>query len=107
MSLFGESFLNVSITVGFGVLSLSLVMTFVRLVRGPSLPDRVVALDLTAFIAVAFTALYSIATRQQVFLDAATALALIAFLSTLAFARFVGQQSVGQQSVGRQSRGES
>ena len=86
-----SSILNVAVLIGFGMLSLALVMAFVRLVRGPSLPDRVVALDLIAFIAVAFIALTSVATGQEVFLDAAVALALIAFLGTLAFARSVGR----------------
>ena len=89
-----SSFLEAAVLIGFGLLSLSLIMAFVRLVRGPSLPDRVVALDLIAFIAVAFIALYSVATGQEVFLDAAVALALIAFLGTLAFARFVGSGSL-------------
>ena len=85
------TFLSVSVLIGFGALSASLVMAFVRLVRGPSLPDRVLALDLVSFISVAFIALYSVATGQQVFIDAAIALALIAFLGTLAFARFIEQ----------------
>jgi multicomponent Na+:H+ antiporter subunit F len=72
-------------------LSLSLVLAFIRLLKGPSLPDRVVALDLIAYIVICFIASYTIATGKSAFLDAAIVLALIAFLGTTAFARYVQQ----------------
>lgn len=71
------------------LLSLALVLAFIRLARGPSLPDRVVALDLITATAVGMIAVYSIYARQPVFLDAATVLALVSFLGTVAFARYV------------------
>jgi len=73
----------------FGVLVLSMFLSFIRLVRGPSLPDRVVALDLITVQIAAMLAVDTIATGQPVFLDAAIVLALIAFLSTVAFARYL------------------
>ena len=72
----------------FLLLTLALFSVFIRLVRGPSLPDRVVALDLTAIIVVGFVCIYSISVEQPVYLDMAIALALIAFLGTVAFARY-------------------
>ncbi len=76
-------------TIALGMCGLALVLTFVRLARGPSLPDRVVALDLIGTIAVAMIACYDIVTEQPVLLDAATVVALVAFLGTAAFARYV------------------
>ena len=73
----------------FGVLVLSMFLSFIRLARGPSLPDRVVALDLITVQIAAMLAVDTIATGQAVFLDAAIVLALIAFLSTVAFARYL------------------
>ena len=64
-------------------------LTLIRLVRGPSLPDRVVALDLMGLLAVGVIAAYDIAFEQPVLLDAATVLTLVAFLGTVAFARYV------------------
>lgn len=69
-------------------LIISLVMAFVRLVRGPSLPDRVVALDLMATIVVGIFSVYALAMDQPVFIDAAIVLALVVFLGTVAFARY-------------------
>jgi multicomponent Na+:H+ antiporter subunit F len=61
----------------------------VRLILGPTLPDRVVALDLLTMLVVAFLTLFTLATGVGAYLDAALALALVGFLATIAFARFV------------------
>ncbi|CAN5610584.1 cation:proton antiporter [soil metagenome] len=77
----------------FGALSLSLLLAMFRLFMGPTLPDRVVALDLIAFVAVGVTVLFAIVTGQPAFLDAAVTLALIAFVGTVAFARYTEHSS--------------
>jgi multicomponent Na+:H+ antiporter subunit F len=71
------------------MLSVGLFLAFVRLVRGPSLPDRVVALDLTATLVVGVIVVYSLATRQPVLLDVAMVMALVGFLGAVAFAYYV------------------
>ena len=81
------------LTIVYTMLSAALFLAFVRLARGPSLPDRVVALDLTAVIAVGIIAAYAIDVDQRVFLDAALVVALIGFLGTVAFARYVEQRA--------------
>jgi multicomponent Na+:H+ antiporter subunit F len=77
------------ITLAYILLGISLVLVTGRLLVGPSLSDRVVALDMLSFIAVGVIAVYTIATGSAVMLDAALVLALVAFLGTVAFARFV------------------
>lgn len=81
------------LTLVFAMLTLSLFLAFIRLVRGPSLPDRVVALDLIAVIAVGMITVYAIDLEQRVFLDAAIVVALIAFLGTVAFAQYVERRA--------------
>ena len=71
------------------VLSVAMLFAFFRLVRGPSLPDRVVALDLMATLVIGIVAVYSVATGQSAYLDVAIILALIAFLGTVAFAYYI------------------
>ena len=94
------SLLTWAVDISFVVLMASMVLAFVRLARGPSLPDRVVALDLITILAVAFSALFAISADEQAFLDVAIALALIAFLATVAFARFAERSKrQGQQSL--------
>ena len=71
------------------VLSAALVFGFIRLVQGPSLPDRVVALELFASITVGIIAAYTLVSGQLAFLDVAMVLALTAFLAAVAFARYL------------------
>lgn len=72
---------------------LSIVFCFIRMIRGPILPDRVVALDLTANLLISFIAIYSVITNQSVYIDVVIALALIVFLTTVAFANLIAWQS--------------
>ncbi len=71
------------------LIGLALTLTFIRLVRGPSLPDRVVALDLMGVLSVGMIAAYAVATDQPGLLDPASVLALVGFLGTVAFARYL------------------
>lgn len=73
------------------LLTLSMGLCIVRLWRGPSLPDRVVALDQIGIHVVALTAVYSIQVGQIVFLDVAVLTGLLAFIATVAFARYLEQ----------------
>lgn len=84
----GPEFLDLSLDIGFVTLALSLVLGFYRLVQGPSLPDRVVALDMMTILIVAFCGLFAIATDEFSFLDVAIVVALVGFLATVALARF-------------------
>lgn len=81
--------MNILINITFGFLIIAMFVAFVRLVRGPSLPARVVALDLMGSLSVGIIAVYSVATKQAIFLDVAIVLALMGFLGTVAFAYFV------------------
>ena len=85
--------LDLLMPVVYAMLSAALVLAFVRLVRGPSLPDRVVALDLIAVINVGFIAVYAIDTDQSVLLDAAIVMGLITFLGTVAFALYIERRA--------------
>jgi multicomponent Na+:H+ antiporter subunit F len=81
-------------TVGFilPVVSLAVLLAFFRLVRGPSLADRVVAADLLSTLGIGIIAAYAVATDQPVFLDVASILALVTFVGTVAFAYFIEQR---------------
>ena len=81
--------LDWAVTATFVILSLALVIIFIRLLKGPSLPDRVVALELIASLTVGFIATHAVATRMANFLDVAVVLALTAFLAAVGFARYL------------------
>ena len=71
------------------ILGLALVLTVARLIRGPSLPDRVVALDLMSSLGIGFIAAYAVLAAQSVLLDIASVTALISFLGVIAFAYYL------------------
>lgn len=71
------------------LLTLALALTFYRLLRGPSLPDRVLGLEMVGFGFMGLALVYALLTRQVFFVDVATVLALVSFLATIAFARFI------------------
>lgn len=75
--------------ISLGMLVLAVALTFWRLWYGPELPDRVVALDLVAAILIGFIGAFTVLTGVERMLNAATVLALIVFLGTVAFARYL------------------
>ena len=83
--------------IGLGCLSLGLLLSIVRLVRGPTLPDRILALDLINVLGLGFGVLVAILTGFYLYLDIAIALGLVGFLSTVALARYVLKRAEGEQ----------
>lgn len=74
------------------MLALAAALTFVRLVKGPTLPDRVIAIDLIGVILVGLPVLMAGVTAQQAFLDVAMVVALISFVGTIAYARYIERE---------------
>jgi len=64
-----------------------------RFVKGPSIVDRLTALDLMSYNLIAIIALYAALSEDTLLIDAAVVLSLIAFLGTLAFAYYLINQS--------------
>lgn len=81
------------LTIVYALLVAALFAAFIRLVVGPSLPDRVIALDLITVIVVGFIAAYSIDVGRSALLDAALVVALVTFLGTIAFAQYVERRA--------------
>ena len=74
------------------ILTISVLLVFIRLFKGPTVVDRVIALDLIITIGIGIITVYSIRQEQEVLLDVAIILALIAFLGTIAFSYYVEKQ---------------
>ena len=70
------------------MVTLALFISLVRVIQGPTLPDRVVAVDPIVISTVCLMVLASAATEQSAFLDAAVVIALLGFLGTVAYARY-------------------
>lgn len=85
----GAAFIDLSVNISLAILTLAFVLTIVRIVIGPTLPDRVLALDMLVFIGIAYIAVMAIKTGFALYLDISIALGLVGFLATVAFARFI------------------
>ena len=70
-------------------LAAALLIAFVRLVKGPTLPDRVVAMDLFGVLVVGLIVVLAASSGVRETLDAALVIALIGFLGTIAYATYV------------------
>jgi multicomponent Na+:H+ antiporter subunit F len=70
-------------------LAVALLAAVVRLVRGPTLPDRVVAMDLIGVIVVGLIVVLAASTHVRATLDAAIVIALVAFVATVAYGTYI------------------
>jgi len=83
------SAVGIAAIVALGMLVLALLLVSWRLWRGPDLPDRIVALDLIAVLVIGIIAAHAVLTGYALYLNAASVIALIVFLGTVAFARYL------------------
>jgi multicomponent Na+:H+ antiporter subunit F len=74
------------------LLALAAGLTFIRLAKGPTLPDRVIAIDLIGVLMVCLLVVMAGVTAQQAFLDVAMVVALISFVGTVAYARYIERE---------------
>jgi multicomponent Na+:H+ antiporter subunit F len=86
------------------VLLISIALALVRLIKGPAAADRIVALDLISILIVAFTAAYAVYSGETSFLDVAIGYALIAFLGTVALARFLMRTAIKRSDANSKIR---
>lgn len=88
--------LTIAAGISLTLVAISLLLGFIRVLRGPSLPDRVMALDMIGLTSVSMIVLVALMANEAILLDAAIALALVSFLGTLAFARFIERRERGE-----------
>lgn len=85
----GAVVLSYATAIALVLLTGALLLALVRLVRGPSLADRILALDLITTLAIGYIAVFALRTGFALYLDIAIAIGLVGFLSTVAFARYL------------------
>jgi multicomponent Na+:H+ antiporter subunit F len=81
--------LEVVSQITLATLGVALIVSFIRLVKGPTLPDRVVAMDLIGVLVVGLIVVLAGRSGVQATLDAAIVIALVGFLGTIAYATYV------------------
>lgn len=79
--------MEIYILISLAVLILAGFLCLYRLVRGPTAPDRTVAIDILGLILVGFCALLTVRTGEDFYLTVALAWALLSFIGSLALAK--------------------
>lgn len=74
---------------GFSCFSIGLLLNLFRLAKGPTIADRVLALDTMVINGIAILILYGIAKGTTVYFEAALLFAMVGFISTVAYCRFI------------------
>ena len=101
----GAGFLAFAELAALALLSLSFLLTTLRVLLGPTLPDRVLGLDMLVATAIGFIVVIGVRTGYTLYLDIAIALALVGFLATIAFARFVMSRRYEDEFISDDARG--
>ncbi|MBW6499149.1 MAG: hypothetical protein K0B09_12215 [Bacteroidales bacterium] len=89
MTLEGYPILTVAVYISFASLTISLFAGLYRLLTGPSLPDRMVVMDLIASLVIGLILTYIMQTGQTVYLNVAVVIALLVFMGNIAFAKYL------------------
>lgn len=81
--------LNAALIFAFACIGLALLLNLVRLVRGPGLADRILALDTMYINTIALLIVYGIYADLAIFFEAALLIALMGFISTVALCKYL------------------
>ena len=76
----------------FAFLLLAMVITLLRLIKGPSINDRIAAMDLIASIIMGIVLLYSVLMKNAVYFDLPVIISLISFVGTIAVSSYLKQK---------------
>jgi multicomponent K+:H+ antiporter subunit F len=78
-----------ALSIALACVALAVLLNLFRLLRGPTAPDRILALDTMVINAIAFIILFGIREKSPVYFEAALLLAMVGFVGTVAYARFL------------------
>lgn len=79
--------------IGVGVLVLGILICLYRMIKGPHLADRVLAGDTVAMLVAGLVVMLAIKYDSALFYDAALVVAILGFVSTVAFAQYIGAKN--------------
>lgn len=79
----------VVLVVTFSFLLAALVLAFIRLLKGPSINDRIAAMDVIAIVVMAFIVVYSVLIEKEIYFDLPVIISLISFIGTVAVSTYL------------------
>ncbi|HZG87025.1 Na(+)/H(+) antiporter subunit F1 [Paenibacillus sp.] len=86
--------LNTALVIALIIISLSVLGALYRVMRGPSMPDRVIALDMVGIQLLSIIAIVSIMLRSESYADIVLLIGIVSFLGTIAFSKYIERGAV-------------
>ncbi|SFD98353.1 multisubunit potassium/proton antiporter, PhaF subunit [Sulfitobacter brevis] len=86
---FATWLMDIALMTTFVTLALGMILSMVRLVLGPTAGDRILALDTMVINALGLVVVIGIHSGVQIYFEVALLIAMLGFVSTVAFARFL------------------
>jgi len=80
---------EIAINIAFGMVCLALLLSLYRLLVGPDVPDRILALDTLYINSIALLILLGISLQSALYYEAALLIALMGFMGTLALSKYL------------------
>ena len=87
-----EQISTIVVSISFFLLLAALVVAVIRLLKGPSVNDRIAAMDVIASIVMAFIIVYSIFINNAMYFDIPVIISLISFIGTVAISTYLKQK---------------
>tara|TARA_Y100001936_G_scaffold246440_1_gene290405 strand:+ start:1760 stop:2050 length:291 start_codon:yes stop_codon:yes gene_type:complete len=94
-----KDFIQVCFQISFLCLTIALALSSYRAFIGPRLPNRVLGLNLMSTVFACFAILLAVFRRHSIYIDLSVTVAVIEFLATVAFARYIKYQNLGGPNV--------
>lgn len=77
------------LTISLILVGIAILITFIRIIIGPTFPDRVIAMDVVGVNLISAIAIVSILFNTRAFFDVILVLGILAFISTISFSKFL------------------
>jgi multicomponent K+:H+ antiporter subunit F len=81
--------LSIALDITLVMVAASMLLSFVRLAAGPTLPDRILALDTLYINAIAFLVVFGVRVESAIYFEAALLIAMMGFVGTVALAKYL------------------
>ncbi len=81
--------LETALLIGFGLVSVALLLSFLRLIKGPDVPDRILALDTLYINSIALLVLLGIYFQSALYFEAALLIAVMGFVGTIGLSKYL------------------
>lgn len=85
--------MNIILTASGILIALSVILSFIRFLIGPTVYDRIAALDVMTLITTVIIIVLAVFYKQKIFMDAAIVYSILSFIGVVAFARFMERKN--------------